>query len=537
MIVRKLITVKTFLFLSLVLSVFTTYLSVRTYKWSTETKEREVVGDERSSDQSISLSLIPVSESLFEVRSFKEVPKVVDTVAEKKGSPENDREVPQVNEIKAPTPDVELKPTPVQLTESSSVTFGLRRLLLRVTPKLIDNSVAIFSSDGTITNHRREEEFATSIDIPMIHSKNIDCSKLFSRNDQELEKAKSFKKEKIGNDEYISETVDCLNFISRRNYILKAINKEEAEYSLAFSILVYDDIESFERLLRSIYRPQNFYCVHIDRKSQVEFQLAVRSIAKCFSNVFLPSRMIEVTWSQFSTVEAELICMEELLRFKKWRYFINLTGQEFPLKTNLDLVKILKVFNGSNNMEGTINRMDKERFLGFPAPPVNVTLTKGAAHIIVSRKFVKFCIKNASALKFREWVNKTRFPDETFFSSLNHSPQLKVPGAYLGIPETDMRTYPFLARFKNWGENGDGPFNWPCHGDRVRFICVFGVGDLALLASRPELFANKFYVNFEPLTLDCMEELHFNRTRDEMLGRLTFDTTFYEQFNFVKNHI
>ena len=34
------------------------------------------------------------------------------------------------------------------------------------------------------------------------------------------------------------------------------------------------------------------------------------------------------------------------------RYFINLTGQEFPLKTNGELVEILKTLNGSNVVMG-----------------------------------------------------------------------------------------------------------------------------------------------------------------------------------------
>jgi uncharacterized membrane protein HdeD (DUF308 family) len=41
---------------------------------------------------------------------------------------------------------------------------------------------------------------------------------------------------------------------------------------------------------------------------------------------------------------------------KKWKYFINLTGQEFPLRTNYELVKILKIYNGSNDIEGTVKR-------------------------------------------------------------------------------------------------------------------------------------------------------------------------------------
>ena len=78
---------------------------------------------------------------------------------------------------------------------------------------------------------------------------------------------------------------------------------------------------------------------------------------------------------------------------------------------------------------------------------------------------------------------------------------------------------------------------WPCHGQRVRSVCIFGVGDLPLLSTRRELFTNKFYLDYERYALDCMEELHFNRTRDEYLGKLSFDTRYYEELGFVKNKI
>jgi len=66
-------------------------------------------------------------------------------------------------------------------------------------------------------------------------------------------------------------------------------------------------------------------------------------------------------------------------------------------------------------------------------PPVPVTLTKGSVHITASRAFVDYVLHDDRALKFKKWVKDTGIPDETFFSSLNHSPQLEVPGAYRGI--------------------------------------------------------------------------------------------------------
>ena len=105
-----------------------------------------------------------------------------------------------------------------------------------------------------------------------------------------------------------------------------------------------------------------------------------------------------------------------------------------------------------------------------------------------------------------------------------------------GVPETDDRRYRFMARFKNWG---DGPFDWPCAGKRVSMICVFGIGDLPLLASRAELFANKFHLDYQPLALDCIEELHYRRLRDEIIAGDAgeFDTSVYEAQEFVWNHV
>ena len=82
--------------------------------------------------------------------------------------------------------------------------------------------------------------------------------------------------------------------------------------------------------------------------------------------------------------------------------------------------------------EYCIFRMNYDRFENLPPLPVDVHVTKGSVHIIASRAFVQFVIHNSTAIKFRDWIKKSFYPDETFFSSLNHSPKLGVPGAYLG---------------------------------------------------------------------------------------------------------
>ena len=109
--------------------------------------------------------------------------------------------------------------------------------------------------------------------------------------------------------------------------------------------------------MRLIYRPQNLYCIHADAKSSAAVRHAIRAIASCFSNVFVASKSIDVHWAEFSLLEAELICLRELFeRPEQWHYHINLVGREFPLRTNLELVKILKAYNGSNDVDGSHHR-------------------------------------------------------------------------------------------------------------------------------------------------------------------------------------
>ncbi|XP_067685318.1 beta-1,3-galactosyl-O-glycosyl-glycoprotein beta-1,6-N-acetylglucosaminyltransferase 3-like isoform X2 [Haliotis asinina] len=327
-------------------------------------------------------------------------------------------------------------------------------------------------------------------------------------------------------------TEKCDAFKIEKGYITDSLTKEEEEFPIAFSIVMFKDANQVERLLRAIYRPQNFYCIHMDTKAQPDVKQAMTSLAKCFDNVFLSSRSVSVHWGKFTVLEPELICMKDLWHHK-WKYFINLTGQEFPLKTNAQLVKILKAYDGANDLEGTIKRANKHRWRHAGPPPHNITTVKGAVHIAASRGFVDYVLHNSTARDLLEWVKKTEVPDETFFSTLNHNPQLGVPGAYKG--RLDNPDKPFLARFKSWYGSKMG--NWSCTGKLVRSVCVFGVGDLPILTTRPNLFANKFYWDFQPLTLDCLEEWHYNRTRDEYLGEYAFNTSYYTTLDFVKNKI
>jgi hypothetical protein len=104
-----------------------------------------------------------------------------------------------------------------------------------------------------------------------------------------------------------------------------------------------------------------------------------------------------------------------------------------------------------------------------------------------------------------------------------------------GIPETDPITKPFIARYKNWG---NWPFDHgPCQGKWVHGICIPGIRDLAKFKDRKEVIVNKFHQDYDFLTLDCIEELQFNRTVASARPEFTFNDTYYQQLPYVRNHL
>ena len=58
---------------------------------------------------------------------------------------------------------------------------------------------------------------------------------------------------------------------------------------------------------------------------------------------------------------------------------------------------------------------------------------------------------------------------------------------------------------------------------------MFGVGDLNELVSKKELFANKFYPDYQYLALECLEEYLYNKT----FSKLPFETFYYKQLPFI----
>ncbi|PKU38801.1 beta- -galactosyl-o-glycosyl-glycoprotein beta- -n-acetylglucosaminyltransferase 3 [Limosa lapponica baueri] len=361
-------------------------------------------------------------------------------------------------------------------------------------------------------------------------SRRINCSAIIRGDEKAIQEAQLSSLEVVNRrvpltpGDYLNMTKDCGNFRATRRFIEFPLSREEAEFPIAYSMVIHNKIEMFERLLRSIYAPQNIYCVHVDTKSPADFQEAVRAIVACFPNVFVASRLESVVYASWSRVQADLNCMQDLLQSPvRWRYILNTCGTDFPIKTNAEIVRALKVLQGQNNMESEkpsafkqerwkyhheVGEVISRTAMQKGPPPHSSPMFTGNAYIAVTRAFVQHIFKNPTAQRFLEWAKDTYSPDEHIWATLNRMPG--VPGARPQNDKFQLSDMNALPRLVKWayleGDISKGAPYPPCTGKHQRSVCIYGAGDLPWLLQQHHLLANKFDPTVDDVAIQCLEE-------------------------------
>lgn len=206
---------------------------------------------------------------------------------------------------------------------------------------------------------------------------------------------------------------------------------------IAYLILVHRYPTQFKRLFNAIYHPDNFYLIHIDKKSSSELHNEINVFLMEYDNVeILESE--NTLWGGYSLVNAELRAISHLLTTKgNWQFFINLSGQDFPLKSqeymhdflknNID-TDFLKVLDQRELRSDTLHRIEnyvtevEDKIISEPIikrPFLHgVTPYIGNQWMILSRKFCEFITYSPEVDRFKEFYEHTLIADEGFFQTV-----------------------------------------------------------------------------------------------------------------------
>lgn len=356
----------------------------------------------------------------------------------------------------------------------------------------------------------------------------VNCSGIYEHEPLEIGKSLEIRRRNIidlEDSDVVAMTSDCDVYQTLRQYHEKRVSRQEKDFPIAYSLVVHKDAIMVERLIRAIYHQHNLYCIHYDLKSPDTFKAAMNNLAKCFSNIFIASKLETVEYAHISRLQADWNCLSDLLKSPvQWKYVINLCGQDFPLKSNFELVSELKKLQGRNMLETVRPPSSKmERFtyhhelrqvpyeymklpvktnISKGAPPHSIEIFVGSAYFVLSQAFVKYIFNSSLVEDFFAWSKDTYSPDEHFWATL-----IRVPGMPGGIPRSsqDVSDLQSKTRLVKWNYY-EGFFYPNCTGSHLRSVCIYGAAELRWLIKEGHWFANKFDSKVDPVLIKCLAE-------------------------------
>lgn len=291
---------------------------------------------------------------------------------------------------------------------------------------------------------------------------------------------------------------------------------------IAYFILVHRYPNQFKRLFQAIYDPANQYLIHIDKRSDKNLYKEVKSFLADFPNSYLLTRQ-NVIWGGYSMVDAELRGMKKLLKLnREWKFFINLSGQDFPLKSQSKIKDFLKensdksfvkIENQKKMRPNTLNRIENyfvesgNGFLGNPTKRsylTNVIPHIGGQWKILSRDCCEFICSSPKVAKFRKFYRHTLIPDESFFQTVlmntNYTKEIinDDKRAIIWIPDIGPK-----LRSNNFTANTTKSL--VASGKIKLRPKTFTIKDLPYLLKSSALFARKFDEVIDKRILELLE--------------------------------
>jgi hypothetical protein len=205
---------------------------------------------------------------------------------------------------------------------------------------------------------------------------------------------------------------------------------------IAYFIMVHHKPELFKEMFQKIYTRDQFYLIHIDRKTKSKITEEIQLYIIQFPNVYILDSL-NIVSGGFSMVQAELNAMEFLLNVsREWDYFINLSGEDYPLKSQNIIREFLTVNKGRNYLfyydqkfyrPDTLQRIQNHftelahiisSLIYKRAFMKDVTPYIGGKWFIFTRETCSFLTNNQMVMDFEDYYSHTFLPADSFFQTV-----------------------------------------------------------------------------------------------------------------------
>ena len=270
---------------------------------------------------------------------------------------------------------------------------------------------------------------------------------------------------------------------------------------IAYFLLVHRYPAQFKRLFKAIYAPGNLYVVHVDKSSGAGLAEEISTFLKPYQGVDMLEPQ-NALWGGYSLVDAELRGMTRLLEMgSTWTHYINLSGQDFPLKSQEYIrqffaanpgKQFIRTLDQRKERPNTLNRVShlfieedgKMTATGVARPYLSGdTPFIGTQWKAVTRSFCEYVCHDPRAERFKTFYRNSFIADEAFFQTV-----MMNSGDQGIIINDDLRM-----------------IDWVPDGDIKLRPRNYDVKDLRQLQQSPDLFARKFDAEKDPEILTLLE--------------------------------
>ena len=106
---------------------------------------------------------------------------------------------------------------------------------------------------------------------------------------------------------------------------------------IAFIITAYKLPLHIDRVISLMNHESFYFFIHLDKKIDIEnFQFLTKR-----KNVFFVKKRSKIKWASFSIAQAVMDSLEEAKSFSHFDRYVLMSGQDFPLMTPEEFLKLL----------------------------------------------------------------------------------------------------------------------------------------------------------------------------------------------------
>lgn len=194
-----------------------------------------------------------------------------------------------------------------------------------------------------------------------------------------------------------------------------------------------------KRFLKSIYLPNHYYYIHVDKRQNYMFS-EMEKVAEKVSNIHITNRRFSTIWGGASLLQMFQQVIRDSMKvekFKDWDYIFNFSESDFPILPIEDFERLITTNNGKSflashgyntgkfiqkqGFEFVFSECDQRMFrIGKRDFPSNLRIDGGSDWVGIHRNLAEYSISDDELpKKLRKTFKSILLPLESFYHTLS----------------------------------------------------------------------------------------------------------------------